>query len=193
MKTAFHIVLCMWLTFTMNLMIPYDLNQWGIIPRTVEGVPGIFTWIFLHGDLNHIFFNTIGLVILIPQIFSMHEEEHGVDVIFGISILAGFINWVIGTYGNHIGASGLIYGLASYGLVGSFKQRNVVSALYSLGIMLAFGSNLITGMIPVENAVSWTGHLSGAIAGVILALRIGFNGYRPTKKSISTNTWFNSP
>jgi membrane associated rhomboid family serine protease len=174
-------------------MIPYDLNQWGIIPRTVEGVPGIFTWIFLHGDLNHIFFNTIGLVILIPQIFSMHEEEHGVDVIFGISILAGFINWVIGTYGNHIGASGLIYGLASYGLVGSFKQRNVVSALYSLGIMLAFGSNLITGMIPVENAVSWTGHLSGAIAGVILALRIGFNGYRPTKKSISTNTWFNSP
>jgi membrane associated rhomboid family serine protease len=185
MKNALYIILLMWIVFVLNLLIPYDLNQWGIIPRTVVGIPGIFTWIFLHGDFRHIFLNTFGLLILIPQIFSMHNKERCVEVILGISALSGLINWIIGTNGIHIGASGLLYGLAAYGLLGSLKQRNVLAALYSIGIMCGIGFNLISGLIPVQG-ISWTGHLSGLIAGIILASRIEVN--EPVEKSILNDT-----
>jgi len=192
MKSAIGIVICMWIVFGINTIIPYDLNQWGIVPRTMLGTTGIVTWSFLHGNFSHIFFNTIGLLILIPPIFAMHEKERGVDVIFGISLLAGLITWIIGTHGIHIGASGLVYGLATYALWGSIKQRNLIAGLYSIGVMLAFGTTFLTGVIP-RDGISWTGHIAGAIAGVVLAQGISSDGHQPTKRAISSGTWFNSP
>lgn len=168
MKSAIGIVVLMWIVFLINTILPYDINQWGIVPRTSWGTIGIMTWSFLHGNFTHIFFNTLGLIILIPPIFAMHDKERGVDIILAISLFSGLITWIIGTNGIHMGASGLVYGLATYGLLGSIKQKNLVAGLYSFGIILAFGTTLLAGMIP-KDGVSWTGHLAGVIAGIIFA------------------------
>lgn len=195
--TGYNLILCMWATFIANLILPYDLNQWGVIPRELGGLPGILCWSFLHFDFAHIIGNSIALLILMPPIFAMHDKDHGFDVILGISILAGLVTWLIGTPAIHIGASGMVYGLATYGVVGGIKQKNILVIIYSVGVIMYMGTSLIFGMFPKEG-VSWTGHIAGVVAGAITEQSLFLpemgvdNGFQPNKRSISSGVWFNA-
>ncbi|WCC44349.1 rhomboid family intramembrane serine protease [Tenacibaculum finnmarkense] len=65
---------------------------------------------------------------------------------------------------NHIGASGLIYGLAAFLITNGLLERKLIPLLVSLGVAILYGG-LIWGLVPsLKSHISWEGHLFGAVA-----------------------------
>jgi hypothetical protein len=54
----------LWLVFIADRILPGDFNQWGIIPRRLDGIWGILISPFLHANLGHLLSNFIPLMIL---------------------------------------------------------------------------------------------------------------------------------
>ena len=79
--------------------------------------------------------------------------------------------WIAGRPAWHIGASGLVYGLASFVFVSGFIRRNIRMIAISLLVVFLYGG-MIWHMFPIEinDPISWEGHLFGAIGGSISAL-----------------------
>lgn len=157
----------MWTVWILGWLFRLDLNQWGIIPRTWAGLVGIGLSPWIHAGLGHLLSNTIPLVVLLVLLVASRTEPwmHVIEII----VLGGALLWLFGTPGSHVGASGLIYGLIAYLIVAGFKEKQLVSLGVALLVGFMYGGSLITGVLPTQPGVSWDGHLSGAIAGVILA------------------------
>jgi len=84
-------------------------------------------------------------------------------------IVSGVLLWIIGGTGNHIGASGIVYGLASFLFWSGVIRRNLLLMRISLVVVFLYGG-MIWWMLPIKEGVSWEGHLSGALVGLILAI-----------------------
>jgi membrane associated rhomboid family serine protease len=181
LKLAVLIVASWFLIELVDNIFVLGLERYGLKPKALQGLIGIFTFPFLHGDWNHVLSNGSSAIILFTGLFIFHEKRS----LFILTILylgSGTLLWFIGDYGtNHIGASGLIYALAFFLFVASIKQGNRNSMALSFFIILLYGS-MIWGVMPyfVEANVSWEGHLAGAIVGVFLAL-YEYRNFKPEK------------
>ncbi|OHD06831.1 MAG: rhomboid family intramembrane serine protease [Spirochaetes bacterium GWD1_27_9] len=164
LKIALFFVLTMWIVFIVDIVIPIDFTIFGIIPRKMEGLIGILASPFLHGSIAHIIANTIPLFILLLLVLTFYKKN-SVPVIIIIIILGGFLVWLFGRNAYHIGASGLIYGLAGFLFSSGIFRRDVKSILISIAIFLFYGG-LIYGILPTQKGVSWEGHLFGVLVGV---------------------------
>ncbi|HID83123.1 MAG TPA: rhomboid family intramembrane serine protease [Chromatiales bacterium] len=155
-----------WLVFLFDLFLP--LEQLGLRPRTAVGVPGIIAMPFLHADFRHIMSNTPPLFILLTLLAGSRANSK--TIVFIIILLAGLLLWLFGR-GNaiHIGASGLVFGLAGFLIASGILEKRPLPLLISLIIGLIFGASLFAGILPTQKTVSWDGHLFGLIAGVITA------------------------
>ena len=162
------ILFMIWLVFWYQVRIDYGIKSFGIRPQKLEGLVGIFTSPFLHGDIDHIYNNSIPLLVLSLALFYFYNKIAWKVILFGI-FLSGFLTWLIGNSGNHIGASGLIYVLVSFIFFkGIFAKHYRLIAL-SLMVVFLYGS-MIWYVFPVKSGMSWEGHLSGLITGLIFAL-----------------------
>ncbi len=90
--------------------------------------------------------------------------------------------WIIGREAYHIGASGIIYGLATFLFLSGVirKVRNLMAI--SLIVVFLYGS-LIWGLLPYDYKVSWEGHLMGALVGIVLAVFYRDKGPEPYRPS----------
>ena len=177
LRYSFLLVLIFWIIQGLSCF-GLNFSHFGILPRSVDGLWGIITAPFIHGDLNHLIANTIPFFILSFLLFFFYKKRAGVFLVL-IWITAGLLTWVIGREAWHIGVSGVIYGLATFLVVGGFMSRNW--KLIILSIVIAVGySGLIMGVFPQDTNVSWEGHLSGAIVGVFWAY-----AYRKTLRTSS--------
>lgn len=158
------ILYAVWLV---DWILPFKLNAFGLIPRTQEGLIGIVTSPFLHGDVYHLASNTVPLVVLLATLLGFYESKF-VKVILGTILLSGVMLWLFGRSANHIGASGLIYGLAGFLVANGLMERNFKALLISLVIGFLY-SSLIFGVLPSNPQISWEGHLFGLIAGVVMS------------------------
>ena len=157
-----------WVVFLIDLLIPFiDLDQYGIIPRQINGLLGIITAPFLHANLLHIVSNTVPLIILLFILFKFYEKQAFLVVILSI-LIGGSLVWLFGRNAIHIGASGLIYSLAAYIITFGFLQKRILNIVISIIIIFLY-EGLIWGILPTKFYVSWEGHLFGAVAGVFLA------------------------
>lgn len=95
-------------------------------------------------------------------------------------ILSGTILWVIGRSAIHIGASTIVYGLASFLFFSGVVRRDIRSIGLALLVVFLYGGSLSMGLLPVDSGISWEGHLSGGIAGMITAML--YRKYDPPKK-----------
>ncbi|WP_164549920.1 rhomboid family intramembrane serine protease [Nonlabens ponticola] len=140
------------------------------MPRAFSGLIGIVCSPFLHADLNHLWSNTPPILLLGIALFYFFRYEAGRIFMLAV-LLSGFMTWLIGRESYHIGASGLIYFLASFLISkGVIKKSKELVAL-SFAVVFFYGS-LVWYVFPIDNAISWEGHLAGAIAGIILAMVI---------------------
>ena len=161
-------VLSIWLVFWYQTNIDYGIKSFGIRPHKIEGLLGIFTSPFLHGDLNHLYNNSMPLLVLSLALFYFYNKIAWKVILFGI-ISTGLLTWIIGSSGNHIGASGLIYVLVSFIFFkGIFAKHYRLIAL-SLMVVFLYGS-MIWYVFPIKQGMSWEGHLGGFITGLIFAL-----------------------
>ncbi|WP_144963730.1 rhomboid family intramembrane serine protease [Gillisia sp. Hel_I_86] len=160
-------ILIIWLVFWFEIRFGFDFNHFGIQPRTLKGLRGILFSPFIHSDIKHLFHNTIPLFILTMALFYFYRNISWKVLFVGL-LLTGFFTWVIGRPANHIGASGIIYLLASFLFFkGIFSKYYRLIAL-SLIVVFLYGG-MLWFVVPVDPKISWEGHLSGLGVGLLLA------------------------
>jgi membrane associated rhomboid family serine protease len=146
-----------------------NLNYFGLTPREFwPGLCGIVTMPFLHAGIWHIVGNTIPLFILLVLLCGSKARSWEIvaSIIFGNGVLL----WLFGRSATHVGASGLVFGLAAFLISTAFFEKRVVPAVVALITGFLYGTTLLFGVLPTAGqGVSWDGHLCGVIAGVTVA------------------------
>ncbi|MDG1159988.1 MAG: rhomboid family intramembrane serine protease [Flavobacteriales bacterium] len=157
-----------WGLFLFEEVFGWRLKQYGNRPRRLEGLIGILTSPLLHSNLKHIWGNTVSFFTLSAFLFFFYRQI-ALKVFIWIYIAGGILLWLIGVGGNHIGASGLIYGFASFLFFAGIFRNNMMLLRVSLAVAFLYGS-IVWWVLPIEPGISWEGHLSGAIVGFALSL-----------------------
>ena len=148
-----------------------SLGSWGLVPQSAYGLLGIITMPFLHGSWEHLLINGPALLVLGTALYYCYPTLAN-RVMLRCYLASGLLTWCIGSpHSIHIGASALIYGLNLFLIVSGFIRGNRLLIVISLIMVFLYGS-FIWGMVPslakLQN-ISWEGHLSGALVGILLA------------------------
>jgi len=165
------LVTLMWVVKVTEAVIGIDLGRWGLVPHSAQDLLGVLTMPFLHGSWEHLMTNSVSFLVLGTALYYCYPTL--ANRVMVITYLAsGLLTWCIGSPGStHIGASALIYGLNLFLIVSGFIRGNRMLIVISLIMVFLYGG-FIWGMIPtfaILQHISWEGHLSGAIVGVVLA------------------------
>lgn len=167
--TLFVALLC--LISLLSYLTGADLGWLGVQPRNFFGLIGIVTSPLIHGDLLHLLSNAFPLVLLSGFILFLHRKV-AVRVMVLVYVLSGILTWFIGRPSFHIGASGVVYGLAGFLLFNGFLRHNRSAMAVSLAVLFLY-SGLFYGLLPTEERISWEGHIAGFVAGLVAALVYG--------------------
>ena len=165
------LVTLMWVVKVAEMAFSINLSPWGLEPQCAKGLFGILTMPFLHGSWEHLLTNSVPLLVLGTALYYCYPTL--ANRILVISwLVSGLLTWCIGNPGSiHVGASALIYSLNLFLIISGFIRRNRQLIVIALIMVFLYGS-FLWGMIPafaIPQHISWEGHLSGAITGVLLA------------------------
>ena len=155
----------------MNMRYGLGLNHYGMHPQQWRGLYGIFTMPFLHGDFDHLLSNSVPLLLSMGFIFTFFEKERFSILLYNF-LLTGLLLLIIGDERSvHIGASGLVYAYIFFLVTHAVISRNKEMLGASFLLIFLYGS-LVYGIFPeygriVGKNISWEGHLSGAISGIL--------------------------
>lgn len=159
-----------WVAFVVNAMLGGALNQFGVIPRTTDGLRGILFAPFLHGNLNHLVANTIPFLAL-GWMVMLRDARHFLPVTLFSMLGAGLMAWTLGAPGSvHIGASGVVFGYLGFLLLAGVYTRSFLSLVLSLVTAVLWGG-LVLGIAPGQAGISWQAHLGGFVGGILAARR----------------------
>lgn len=162
-------VFVMWLVKIIEVLFDLDFSRFGIYPFSLEGLPGIIFSPFIHANFGHLFNNSLPLFFLGTALFYFYSEI-AVKVSLWTYFLTGLLVWLAGRSAWHIGASGLIYGLASFLFFSGIIRKYFRLVALSLLIVFLYGS-MIWGIFPnIYKDVSWESHMLGFISGILLAV-----------------------
>jgi membrane associated rhomboid family serine protease len=161
------LVIILWVVKIYEWNFDLSFVQFGVLPRQIEGIKGIFLSPFIHGDFNHLISNTIPLFVLGMGLFYFYRKI-SYKVFLLIFVLTGMCLWLGGRPNYHIGASGVVYGLASFIFFSGLYRKNRALLAISLLTIFLYGS-MFWGFFPVKSGVSWEGHLFGFITGIVMA------------------------
>ncbi|MDD3878054.1 MAG: rhomboid family intramembrane serine protease [Bacteroidales bacterium] len=145
-----------------------SLSQWGVYPLKLKGLFGIFTAPLIHGDFKHLISNTFALFFLTWALFYFYKSI-AFRAFFFIYLISGFWVWFFAREAYHIGASGLIYGLFSFLFFSGIFRKHVPLVALSLTVVFLYGG-IVWGIFPIQEKVSWETHLTGLMAGVVIAV-----------------------
>jgi len=161
-------ILIIWFVFWFEVRFGLNFSSFGIYPKTITGIRGIIFSPFIHGDLEHLYHNTIPLFVLSVSLFYFYKPIAWKILFYGI-LFSGILTWCIGRPSYHIGASGVIYVLVSFIFFKGIFTRYFRLIALSLLIVFLYGS-MIWYIFPIEDGISWEGHLAGLIVGFIFAI-----------------------
>jgi membrane associated rhomboid family serine protease len=162
------LLIAIWLVKLIEYFLGFDFSDLGIYPRKLEGIVGIVLSPFIHSDFNHLMANSIPLFVLSATIITFYNEI-AYKLLWLIPLITGFWVWVAARESYHIGASGVIYGLASFIFTSGIIRKYYKLMAISLAIVFLYGG-MIWGIFPLIKGVSWESHLFGMIAGLALAI-----------------------
>lgn len=161
-------VCLMWLVSLFALYVhpglTYDL---ALLPRRIDGLPGVVGMPFVHGSLHHLLANTAPLIIL-GGLLVARGAAYFLLVCAAIAVIGGLVLWLLGRDAAHVGASGVIFGIFGFLVTRALYERSLRSALVALAV-IAFYGTMIFGVLPQGGHVSWEGHLFGLVAGIVVA------------------------
>lgn len=165
-------VFLLWAIKIMETISGISLSEYGLEPRTLKGLRGIFTMPLLHADFSHLISNTLAVVVLLFGLYIFYKE-FATQLFLLFYLFSGIAAWIIGTSGSvHIGASGLVYALAWFHILSGLIKQNKPQLAFSLIVIFLYGG-VIWGIFPQLQSsptISWQGHLGGAITGFVFAI-----------------------
>ena len=162
-------VFLMWLVKVIEVLFETDFSNFGIYPLSAKGLIGILFSPFIHADFKHLFNNSLPLFFLGVALFYFYSEV-ALKIFFQTFFLTGFLVWIAGREAWHIGASGVVYGLASFLFFSGILRRHLRLIALSLLIVFLYGS-MVWGIFPgVYINVSWESHMLGFLSGVVLSV-----------------------
>lgn len=157
-----------WVVLGVNALLGGALSVYGVIPRSVDGLRGIFFAPFLHGNLAHLSANSLSFLVLGWLVLAGGRWTFA-RVTLAATLSSGLTSWLLGAPGSvHIGASGVIFGYLGYLMTAGIFARRITTVLVSLGVTATWGA-MVWGVLPGQMGVSWQGHLGGFIGGVLAA------------------------
>jgi len=169
-KLAFPIgfLILIWVIHIVKVVGGYELGLYfGLKPLSVPRISGILTSPLIHGDWGHLFGNTLSFAGLSFFLFYFYRKI-ALKSFFLIYFLTGIGVWLFGKEtAFHIGASGIVYGMAALLFWTGVFRRNVRSIAISL-VVLTLYSGLFYGFLPKAH-ISYESHIIGAVAGIFAA------------------------
>ena len=169
MYLAFQWAAVLTLIEVINAFFGHRLNQLGIHPREVIGLPGIVLSPFLHSDYVHLVSNVLPLALFMVLVMQHGIVRYWLATVV-IVVVGGGLVWLLGRGGAvHIGASGLIFGYFSFLIVAGIRSGDLKLIAIAIAVGIGYGG-IIFGVIPQEALISWEAHLFGLIAGILAAL-----------------------
>lgn len=163
-------ILLLWLIKLGEYLTHTELTVLGIYPQHVRGLPGIITSPLIHKDFEHLFANSIPLFVLGASLFYFYREI-ALKVIVLILLITGMSVWIGAREAYHIGASGVVYGLAAFLFASGILRREPKLLAITMLVTFLYGS-LVWGIFPdffPEKNISYEGHFWGLISGLLLA------------------------
>ena len=168
LRIALSVAGLLWLILIVDNVLGLGLTRFGLRPKHVEGLIGIFTAPLLHGGAEHLLSNTLPLIISLTTMLYLYPRA-AMRVIPVIWMGSGLLAWMVGRPSLHFGASGLVYGLLAYVFISGILRLDMRSVAVSVMVWFLYGS-MIWGVLPIRPNMSWELHLGGAILGVALAI-----------------------
>jgi membrane associated rhomboid family serine protease len=163
-------VFILWAVYALGLILPFDLALLGIYPRSFQGMVGILLAPLIHGNMLHLISNTLPLLFLGIILFLFYDRIAR-KVFFQCYFFTNILVWIFARPSLHIGASGLVYGLASFLIFFGMFRKDFRSIIISLIILVLYGG-LVYGIFPQQPGVSWESHLMGALVGLATASQL---------------------
>jgi membrane associated rhomboid family serine protease len=158
----------MWVSEILDTALGHRLDGYGILARDPDGLFGILTAPFLHLGFGHLISNTIPLVTL-GIFIAIGGAYRLLMVTAGVALISGVGTWLTSpSYSVTIGASGLVFGYATYLVVRGIFNRKLGQLAIGVGVILVWGGALLGGLLP-QDGISFQGHLFGAVGGILIA------------------------
>lgn len=168
----FRIVFIMWLVFSIQFFNGFDFGIFGVKPRSLYGLVGIFTAPLIHGNYQHLLSNTFPLLFLGSVLYFFYERIAG-TVFFRCYLYTNILVWLFSPRDSyHIGASGLVYGVISFLIFFGLIRKDFISLVVAIVVLLIYGGAFFYGFMPADIRVSWEAHLAGALVGAVTAFNL---------------------
>ena len=131
---------------------------------------GVLTAPFSHSGFGHLMANTLVFLPLSWLVLLRGRRDY-LAVWVGV-LLCAVPLWLLWPVGSH-GLSGVVYGLLGYLLIIGWLEKRPQSILLSVICLVGYGG-VLPSLIPLfsPSGVSWIGHLSGFLGGILAALAI---------------------
>lgn len=180
LKLATGFVVLLWLIHVANWVFGLGLTQFGVRPRSIDGLAGIAFGPLLHTSFSHLFSNSLPLLVLGTMMLHLYPSS-SLRVLPLLHAGPGLIVWLFGRASIHVGASGLVYGLAAYIFLSGVLRRDRRAIAATLLVGFLYGG-MVWGVLPIQPGVSWETHLAAALIGIALAIRYRDLDVPPTKR-----------
>ena len=172
-------ILVIWMLYFFEIKFGYNFNKYGVYPREFKGLRGVFFSHFIHSNTKHLFNNSIPLFVLLLSVFMFYKEVALKVLAYG-ALLTGFLTWIIARESYHIGASGVVYLLFSFVFFSGILKKHFRLVALSLIVIFLYGS-MIWYVLPIKDGMSWEGHLSGFVVGLVFAFLYKNKGIKKTE------------
>jgi membrane associated rhomboid family serine protease len=163
-------VALMWIVEAVNKLDHNALDVHGALrPHNVDHLWAIFTSPFLHASFYpHLVDNTIPLLFM-GVIIALRGAARLALVTLIVIVIGGLGTWLISPSNEAVvGASGLVFGYATYLLARGLFNRSILEIGVGLVVGVVWGGALISSVVP-HSGVSWQAHVCGAVGGVVAA------------------------
>jgi membrane associated rhomboid family serine protease len=171
---AFAVLL--YLIEIVDAILPANLDNLGIQPRTLGGLDGVLLAPLLHHGWSHLFANTVPVLV-----FGFLAMAGGlgqwIAVTVTVWLASGMGVWLTGAAGVTVGASGIAFGWLAFLLVRGVFARSFGQLAVAVALFLFWGSTLL-GVLPGNPGISWQGHLFGALGGILAAWLVSVSNKR---------------
>jgi len=165
------LVLIMWVIKLAEEVFHFSFAEYGLLPQTLNGLRGIIFSPLLHGDWAHLSANTVPFFLLTAGLFYYYNRK-ALTIFILCWLVTGLWVWIFAIdTGIHIGASGVVYALATFHFTSGVLRREPRMMAFSLLVVFLYGG-LVWGVIPdfyPEKNISWQSHLLGGLAGILIA------------------------